>query len=255
MDSALDTTVEALEEMNKIELKKLPIDTLEKLVLILVALCRHNSKKIQSNNSLIAQLDGDLFDFAGTHEQLEAINKYSCSLLTELENEKAEQKKLVRKISDLQDERNRQLTATIKERDNKEAIVQKNMKLKDRIKELEISETELQRAKKEYKKKNGDLRAKVKLTEKELDKEKDKCKDLEGELEITKKDLQTERLISLEITDMSEIEKQKSEIQDELDKARKTHEKDMKDKHKEIERLKHDRELKIKDKERIYKIR
>ena len=32
------------------------------------------------NNSLIAQMDGDLFDLAGTHEKLEAIDKLNREL-------------------------------------------------------------------------------------------------------------------------------------------------------------------------------
>ena len=147
MDSALDITVEALEEMKKVDLKKLPLETLEKLVLILVTLCKQNNERIKSNNSLIAQLDGDLFDYAGTHEKLEAIDNYSKSLVEQLNKEKAENGKLAIQMNKVQEERNNQLTTTLEDSTSREAILKSNLDLKDQVKDLELTEKELQRSK------------------------------------------------------------------------------------------------------------
>ena len=178
MDTALDTTMEALDEMRKVDLKKLPVEILEKLILILVTLGKQNNKRIKSNNSLIAQLDGDLFDFAGTHEKLEAIDKYSKTLVEQLSKERAENGRLAIQLNRVQEERNKQLITTLEDRNNREAILNSNMDLKDQVKELELAEKELLRSKKEYKGKYTDLKVRMKEKETELADEKTKNKHL-----------------------------------------------------------------------------
>ena len=69
--------------------------------------------QIKSNNSLIAQLDRDAFDFVDSHEKLEAVRKYNLALLNDLKKERSAQKKLTKKINELQDERKEQLEDVI----------------------------------------------------------------------------------------------------------------------------------------------
>ena len=96
------------------------------------------------------------------------------------------------------------------------------------------------KAKKDYKKKNGELRSKVETAEKDLGKcekdlerEKKKNKDLKVELDIAKKELHDARMVSLDLTDMSQLEQQKDDLQAELENTRKENDRQLKEKDKE----------------------
>ena len=128
----MNTSIDALEQLDKIELRNLSPEYLEKLVHIQVALCRHGNIQIKSNNSLIAQLDRDAFDYVDAHDKLEVVRKYNLALLTYLKEERTAQKKLSN-INDLQDEKNKQLEDIIDDRNNKADLIPKNAELKDKI--------------------------------------------------------------------------------------------------------------------------
>ena len=53
-----------------------------------------NQERLKRDNSLIEQLDCDLFSFVGTHEKLEAVSNYSMELLRNLKEARQENKKL-----------------------------------------------------------------------------------------------------------------------------------------------------------------
>ena len=89
--------------------------------------------------------------------------------------------------------------------------------------------------------------------EKDLEKEKKKNKDLKKELDKARKDLQDERMVSLDLTDMSSLEQQKDDLQRELEDAKKENESQLIEKDKEIEAIKKDRDQRNKEKDRIYK--
>ena len=98
IENALDSTLEALKGMKEVDLKKLPLEVLENLILVLVNLGKESNEKLRSNNSLIAQMDCDLFGFVGTHEKLEAVNSYSQNLLEQLQKARAENIKLAAQL-------------------------------------------------------------------------------------------------------------------------------------------------------------
>ena len=68
IEENLDTTTEALEELQTEDFETLTTDQLVKLVKLLVELCRQNNNQIQSDISLIAQLDKDCFELLAAHE-------------------------------------------------------------------------------------------------------------------------------------------------------------------------------------------
>ena len=102
VEDALNSTVDALDQLDRIELKNLPSEYLVKLVHILVTLCRQGNVQIQSDISLIAQLDRDAFDFINAHEKLEAAKKFNVVIQGEVKFYRSEQKKHTKMIDDLQ---------------------------------------------------------------------------------------------------------------------------------------------------------
>ena len=102
MEETLNTTTEALNQLNAGDLQTLPRDQIVRMVKVLIALCKQNNSQIQSDISLIAQLDWDCFDFVAAHEQLEALRSYNVVLENEAETNRTEQKSLFQSINDLQ---------------------------------------------------------------------------------------------------------------------------------------------------------
>ena len=101
MEETLNTTMDALDHLYVVELHNLPSEYLAKLVRLLIALCKQGNLQIQSDISLIAQLDRDAFDFINAHEKLEAFKNYNAVLLDEVKVYKTEQKKHLDKIDEL----------------------------------------------------------------------------------------------------------------------------------------------------------
>jgi len=105
MEDTLNTTTDVLDQLYKVELKNLPAEYRARLVRLLTALCKQGNNQIQSDISLIAQLDRDCFDFINAHEKLEAFRNYNAVLLSEVSEYMAEQKKYLDKIDELQENR------------------------------------------------------------------------------------------------------------------------------------------------------
>merc|ERR1711874_891101 len=113
-DKALDEIVKALELVSKVDLKELPVENLESIIRLLIAVCSECNTKIKSNNSFIAQLDGDLFDLAGTHEKLEAIDKIRKDLEAELAKLRGDYDKLTKDYIKAQENMSSQLGDAMK---------------------------------------------------------------------------------------------------------------------------------------------
>ena len=106
VEGAMNTIVEALEKLDRINFKKLQPEYLSKLVHLLIALCRQGNQQIHNDISLIAQLDRDAFDFIQAHEKLEAFKNSNAALQKHSKNQRAELRKQMKKIDSLQEERN-----------------------------------------------------------------------------------------------------------------------------------------------------
>ena len=81
---ALDSTMVALKSVEEVDLKKLPLEVLEKLIMLLVNHGIECQERIQKDGSLLEQMDCDLFGLAGTHEKLQAVHSYCMELLKNL---------------------------------------------------------------------------------------------------------------------------------------------------------------------------
>ena len=223
--------------------------------------------QIQSNTSLIAQLDRDAFDFIDAHEKLEAVRKYNLALLKDLKNNKAEQKRLTKKIDDLQDERNDQLEGIIGDRNEKAEMIQKHAdevrEQKDKVRTLEKKVDDLTKTKKDYKEKHSKTKTKLEAAEKDVTKykedvrkEKEKNKTLKSDLEAANEEIQQERAnarTSLDFTDMTHLEEQKDILQAELEKTKKDREKQLREKNKEIDDMKRDRDGRLRERDNVWK--
>jgi len=260
-----------LDQLYTGELQTLPTDYLVRLVKLLIALCKQSNSQIQSDISLIAQLDRDCFDFIAAHEQLEALRNYNAVLLSEAEIYKADQKSHFEMIYELQENISSILSDRIKDcRDITELMKDKidlESKLKDNKSKLESKENELTKVKNEYSGKNGKLKTKVESLEKEnkkkkqktvLEREKEKSKKLKGDLAIAKDELEQEKAnngVPLDLTNMSYLEEQKDLMQAEVEtlKKEKAKQEEIIDKkNEEISKLKNERESMSKDKKAIW---
>ena len=115
LEETLNTTTEALDQLYTGDLQTLPTDYLVRLVKLLIVLCKQSNSQIQSDISLIAQLDRDCFDFIAAHEQLEALRSYNAVLESEAETYKAEQRSYFQKVEELQESISNLLTDRIKD--------------------------------------------------------------------------------------------------------------------------------------------
>ena len=81
MSKALDDTLDALESIEEVELKKLPLDILVNLIRVLIRYSTECNIKLKADSSLICQMDNDMFELVGVHEKLGAVSSYNMELL------------------------------------------------------------------------------------------------------------------------------------------------------------------------------
>ena len=132
-------------------------------------------------------------------------------------------------------------------------MLNSNLGLKDQVRELKQLEKELQKSKREYKGKYTDLKEKMKEKETESTKMETKYKHLEEDLKIVKDDLEKERQITADLNDTTAMEQEEVKHKAEIKKIRKMYEGDIEEKNKKIDELRHDRELKIQDRDKFYR--
>ena len=95
-DASLNKTVGILDQLENLNLTDLPAEYLANLVRLLAAMCRRDNRQIQTDISLIAQLDRDACDLANTHDILDTVrrhNEYLMARINEYKEEENEHKK------------------------------------------------------------------------------------------------------------------------------------------------------------------
>ena len=101
---------------------------------------QESHEKLRRDNSLIEQLDCDLFGFVGTHEKLEAVNNYSQKLLKQLNKAKEENIRLISELESVKEERSGQMAKSMGEMDKKEDLQKENQKLVEENRKLKVEE-------------------------------------------------------------------------------------------------------------------
>ena len=105
MSTNLGCTIKALREVLEVNLHKLPLDTLEKLLRMVILYCIELQEKMQEDGSLLEQMDTELFDMAGAHEKMRALHKYTLDLLSQLKEEKTRNVTLSVELERVREER------------------------------------------------------------------------------------------------------------------------------------------------------
>ena len=111
----LDNTITALRSVQDVNLQKLPLEVLEKLIKLLINHCIECQERIQKDGSLLEQLDGDLFGLAGTHEKLRAVHNYCLELLKDLKESKEKNESLTAELNKVKEERQLEETPEVAE--------------------------------------------------------------------------------------------------------------------------------------------
>ena len=130
---ALNDTLDALESMEEVDLKKLPLDILESLVKVLLKYSTQCNVKLKSDSSLLCQMTNEMFGLVGVHEKLGAVSSYNTELLRNWNEVLDENEEKNKKIKELEAEQINSTTGSV------------DMKMK---KNLDIQNREVERLKK-----------------------------------------------------------------------------------------------------------
>ena len=113
-DEALDEIIKALEQINRVELVKLPVENLEGIIRLLITVCCECNNKIKKNNSFVAQIDRDLSKIIDIHVKLEALDKLRKKLEKDLTKLRGDYARQSENCIRMQENMNYQLEATMK---------------------------------------------------------------------------------------------------------------------------------------------
>ena len=83
-DDALSEIIKALAIMALVDLKSLPVENLENIIRLLIAVCCDCNAKIKYSYDTIAQLEFDIYELLNLNHKLEAIDIYRRTLEDEL---------------------------------------------------------------------------------------------------------------------------------------------------------------------------